>query len=132
MSARPLPQSVLTVEELEEACKRHRQGVMTYVMRLGRAWMREPWDEAEDIVQVVMQRARNARLHFDRNRSFSAWIMTIAHNQTLNYARARENRIRLERGASIELYGADSLGKSAPTDHLVVEDSEDSARRRNI
>lgn len=46
-------------------------------------------DDAEDIVQITFMKAYYALEGFDPSRSFSSWIYSIAHNESVNDFRKR-------------------------------------------
>jgi len=50
---------------------------------------------AEDLTSEVFLKALKSFENFDQNRSFQAWIYTIAHNHLVNYYRTAKREVEL-------------------------------------
>jgi len=74
-------------EAYQEIVKEYQNKLFSYVYRL--TGSRE---ETEDIVQNVFVKAYRGIKNFDNTKRFSPWIYRIAHNESVNYLKKRNNK----------------------------------------
>ena len=78
-------------KSLEILIKRHLKSVYNFVYRrVGN------FQDAEDLTQEIFVKAWRNLKKFDRQRSFSAWIFSIARNTCIDFLRKKETTIYLE------------------------------------
>jgi len=75
---------VLADEAFEDFYRQHRAGLARYIASRVR-----DRTTAQDLVQEVYAKAYQSRARFDPDRSFTAWIYTIARNACIDHLRRR-------------------------------------------
>jgi RNA polymerase sigma-70 factor (ECF subfamily) len=78
------------VDLYAEIIKRYKVPLLSYIKRFS-----FNSDDSEDILQEVYLKVYRNLYGFDIEKKFSSWIYRIAHNETINYLKKNNNKIKL-------------------------------------
>ncbi|MFD9950164.1 RNA polymerase sigma factor [Nonomuraea sp. NPDC059023] len=71
------------MEAINECFRTHASLVRSYLRRL------IPWQEVDDVSQVVFAEVWRSRERYDPDRSLETWLLSIAHRRAVDHLRVR-------------------------------------------
>ncbi|MBB5083994.1 RNA polymerase sigma factor [Nonomuraea endophytica] len=71
------------MEAIDECFRTHASLVRSYLRRL------IPWQEVDDVAQVVFAEVWRSRARYDPDRSLETWLLSIAHRRAVDHLRVR-------------------------------------------
>ncbi|MFI6390128.1 RNA polymerase sigma factor [Nonomuraea sp. NPDC050547] len=71
------------MEPINDCFRTHAALVRSYLRRL------IPWQEVDDVAQVVFAEVWRSRARYDPDRSLETWLLSIAHRRAVDHLRVR-------------------------------------------